>query len=444
MGWDARYEFREEVLCEHVWFEINKIMWIILILFVLNLLIKGYSWGYSPYFNQGQLSRNLRLTAHLCGPLRANIDNDSHDSQKKKFITPAVHSKETLFGAPILPRDSVDRAVNSKLNVEDTNDHQSLAGLERSMPTEFRVNSTSVKGMQEIKENTEIVETVDTFRFTISSKDMERLSKAEASSDDTKSLEVTDDSFDGLHDAGQRLLADKSFLERLEGTTVEYNEAGQKVLKVEMDLSELEDILGYEEKDTNIPSAREMRQVERDMARAFSHEKMREAERQVELAVPTDSVVTSRINSISHENDRYKDGDVASGILESEKYQPCWTFVGADVKAAVGALGCSALLVALLALYISISDFVASNIMYAFRWSHRLTLKLRCKSLLAGGGGHKGRVVPIVSLTSLLVYIVYHGVQHMREKSRFAGIGYAVPSQTFLERILPNGNGNIF
>ena len=156
------YEFREEVLCEHVWFKINEIMWIILILFVLNLLIKGYSWGYSPYFNQGQLSRTLRLTAHLCGPLRANIDNDSHDSQKKKFITPAVHSKETLFGAPILPRDSVDRAVNSKLNLEDTNDHQSLAGLERSMPTEFRVNSTSVKGCR-IKENTEIVETVDTF-----------------------------------------------------------------------------------------------------------------------------------------------------------------------------------------------------------------------------------------------------------------------------------------
>ena len=74
-----------------------------------------------------------------------------------------------------------------------------------------------------------------------------------------------------------------------------------------MDLSELEDILGYEEKDTNIPSAREMRQVERDMARAFSHEKMREAERQVSwLFLLTRSLLHESI--VSHERTDIKMG----------------------------------------------------------------------------------------------------------------------------------------
>ena len=60
---------------------------------------------------------------------------------------------------------------------------------------------------------------------------------------------------------------------------------------------------------------------------------------------------------------------------------------------------------------------------------------MRCKG--------KARATPYVT-HPLLLYIAYHGVQHVRERRRFAGIGHAVPSQTFLERLLPDSSVDIF
>ena len=57
--------------------------------------------------------------------------------------------------------------------------------------------------------------------------------------------EIDIDAVKDSEDAGQRLLADRTFFEKLDGASYGYNEEGKKVVRVEMDL-ELEDMLGYD------------------------------------------------------------------------------------------------------------------------------------------------------------------------------------------------------
>ena len=405
---------------------------------ILSLLNIVHSWVDVPIYARKEVVKHrLTIFSPLHGPLKAQEENAGNETDYKRFVAPAVYSRQTLFNTPMLPRDSIDRAVHSKMDVEDINDQQSLAGLERSVPTELRMGTTTGEDEGEIQD---VVETVDTFRFTVSAADMERLSQGEIDIDAVKDSE----------DAGQRLLADRTFLEKLDGASYGYNEEGKKVVRVEMDLEELEDMLGYDTEDTHpTPSPREERQADKEMARAFSVDKMREAERQIEraVAVTTDMDGNRYSNGVllgrGGEREEEKKEQAVPGMLESGINKPRWSFVGADVKAACGAMVGSAALVTLSALYIHTCEILGASILRTLQSYHAVLKRskvlgwmMRCKG--------KARATPYVTLTTLLLYIAYHGVQHVRERRRFAGIGHAVPSQTFLERLLPDSSVDIF
>ena len=426
------------------------------VLNILIVLVIAHSWVRLPSCTRGSrwpgtLPPGTLPPVHH-GPLKAHTINDGNETEYRRFVAPAVHSRDTLFGAPMLPRDSIDRAVHSKLDVDDTNHMQALAGLEKNTPTELRMGTTTNEGGEEV---TNVVETVDTFRFTISAADMERLSQAEAQDGHMQAATINADGTDGPQDAGQKLLADRAFLERLDSTTVEYNEEGKKVLRVEMDLAELEDILGHEKKrsGTDTPSIHERRQAELDRKRAFSHEKMRQAERQVEKAVATDMDDVSLLmhtdaDKASLQSDRgaISGEQKVPGMLESGMNKPRWALEGADVRGALGALSGSVLLLGLSSLYLFACDLVLATISRVSKACRCFYSNRRGGLLLSGAGSaaRTGVTVPYVTLIALLVYVSYHGGRHIREKRRFAGIGHPVASKTFMERLLPGSSLDIF
>ena len=178
------------------------------VLNILIVLVIAHSWVRLPSCTRGSrwpgtLPPGTLPPVHH-GPLKAHTINDGNETEYRRFVAPAVHSRDTLFGAPMLPRDSIDRAVHSKLDVDDTNHMQALAGLEKNTPTELRMGTTTNEGGEEV---TNVVETVDTFRFTISAADMERLSQAEAQDGHMQAATINADGTDGSQDAGQKLLA---------------------------------------------------------------------------------------------------------------------------------------------------------------------------------------------------------------------------------------------
>ena len=228
------------------------------------------------------------------------------------------------------------------------------------------------------------------------------------------------------------------------------NEEGKKVLRVEMDLEELEDMLGYDPEDTHrTPTPREERQAEIERARAFSIDKMREAERQIEraVAVTTDMDGNRYSNGVllgrEGEREEEKEKQAVPGILESGVNKPRWSFVGADVKAACGAIIGSAGLVALSAIYLLACELLGTSILRILQTCLTFLKRRKVLGWMMSGKG-KGRATPYVTVTTLLLYMAYHGVKHVREKRRFAGIGHAVPSQTFIERLLPYSSMDIF
>ena len=367
----------------------------------------------------------LRVREHHLQALHAgdgdNGDDGEHahyGSEEEGMTVPMVGSRKNLFGTLQLPRDSVNQALRSSIPEDELHSLQDMAGLERDSPTEVRTRTeTDEDGYAE-----DIVETVDTFRFTMSKADLERAMAASGeSSDVVEELEVEE------LDAETRLLADKDFLQHLEGAEYEIREDGKKVLRIEMDLDELQGMLGAD--------------MSSDEDKYDEHRRSRKADRYTSYDANLMSQVEDRV---SRRGLRSVDkggviGEQNGGEGEEEAERnlpmfdwgpgkPRWTMSGVDRITVVGDLVGS---VVVIAGYSGVLRGASATGSRVVRFMHSFPAKKMMSRL-------HGVTIPWLTLGVLFSYVGYHFARHHREGQRFRGIGFAPPRESLTQRLFPN------
>lgn len=186
-------------------------------------------------------------------------DEDEDTVPEPLYNTPVIKTRSELFNSVSLPKEydssTKDRKhFDATLDIDEFNNifHDLVdlpEGLERSFPSEVRkIRKENQDGEDyaedEREEEEEIMEIVDTFKFKISKKDLEKAiqRKAELSSGDASGSASSTGNND--NDIAQRLLVDDSFLDKLDLSFDDVQmRDGKRVLQVEMDMEELADML---------------------------------------------------------------------------------------------------------------------------------------------------------------------------------------------------------
>jgi hypothetical protein len=385
-------------------------LWLCPVIIILVSIQGHLTFGLTPGISKGHSQMfKLPLSSRLFANNEVLGDNDINSTMSM----PMVESRKRLFDTLQLPRDSIDRALRSKIEEHELSSFQRMAGLERENPTEIEIRGNDDS---ENDDSDDIVETVDTFRFTINKADLERAMNARPSGDVKNSREGHGEDAT----APDRLMADAAFIQRLEQADYEVKDDGARVLRIEMDMDELESMLGVEasytedghDEEGGDESARGGRRMEE-----YSSTRMSRAE--VSVAAETSS---SRGESEERESGSSNDG-VESNLLTEEK--PMCTVQGFRLS---DVLGDSLSSVSVLVAYggiLHILNALARNLLVQSR---------RRRGTLFG----PGRVtVPWLSLSVGLGYVLYHAAQHIREGRRFQGIGHAPPQKSFVRRLFP-------
>lgn len=392
-----------------------------LITLLVLLLVLQLSVGFSPLVRRYRAAPLFELDCRKGAAKNAgDVDHARYgevdESNKTDGAVPMVESRRKLFGTLQLPRDSIDQALRSRIADEDLISMQEgLGGLERDGPSEIRTRSE-----KDDDGNVEdIVETVDTFRFTMSKAELERAMGSSKRQNDV-AQDNSEESYEEEIDAGRRLLADKDFLERLEGAEYEIREDGKKVLRVELDMDELGSMLGAavtNQDSTNDDDGSVSRKGAR-RSTDYDSDLMNQAQERVTLSLQD-------VGDIPGTGSTQEERDLV--MFESGPGKPRWDLSGVGPGPVVADLVGS----------VGVIVGYAGVLKAASVAGHRAVRCMRLAAMKKAVSRFHGVTVPWLSLGVLVSYVGFHSVQHYREGRRFQGIGFASPRKNLLKRLLP-------